>query len=241
MQNKLVLLSVSVMLLVGCATTEYKPLPEAPVKSAVEKPKGVYHKIKKGETLFRVAKTYGLGVEDIISANNIPNAAAIEVGQLVLIPGATEVKEVTELKETKDTADTKTAGSADRHVVDLNKDEFAWPIKGKVISYFKDHRGEGINKGVDIEAPAGDEVKASREGKVILADYMSAYHQTVMIDHGDGFITVYAKNSKLLVKTGDRVFKGDPVAQVGTEAGKSFLHFEIRKGKEATNPLYYLS
>jgi len=61
-----------------------------------------------------------------------------------------------------------------------------------------------------------------------------------MIDHGDGFISVYALNHKLLVKLGDHVYKGDPIAQVGSVTGRSFLHFEIRRGKEATNPLYYL-
>ncbi|MBF0490844.1 MAG: peptidoglycan DD-metalloendopeptidase family protein [Candidatus Omnitrophica bacterium] len=214
---------ISALFVCGCATTEYKSLPEAPVKKIVEKPKGIYHKVQKGETLFRVAKSYGVSVEDVISANNIPNAAAIEIGQLLLIPGANEVKVIS------------TTSTPDE-----NKEEFIWPIKGKVISYFKDHRGEGINKGVDIQANEGDVVKAVREGKVVLADYMSAYHQTVMIDHGDGFISVYSKNRKLLVKLGEHVSKGDSVAEVGTEAGKSFLHFEIRKGKEATNPLFYL-
>ena len=151
------------------------------------------------------------------------NAAAIEVGQLLLIPGAKQAKEMPV-----------------EHTADANKDEFAWPIKGKTLSFFNDHRGEGINRGVDIEVNEGDVVKASREGQVVLADYMSGYNQTVMIDHGDGFISVYAQNRKLLVKLGDHVFKADPIAEVGSVTSKSFLHFEIRKGKEATIPLYYL-
>lgn len=224
MNLKLLIVGSLVVFMAGCATTEYKPLPELPYKKTVEKPKGIYHKVQKGETLFRVAKSYGVSVDDIIDANSIPNGASLEVGQLLLIPGAKEAKEIPLT-----------------HTPDENREEFAWPLKGKIITYFKDHRGEGISKGIDIEASEGDIVKASREGVVVLADYMSEYHQTVMIDHGDGFITVYAKNRKLLVKLGDHVFKGDPIAEVGTEAGRSFLHFEIRKGKEASNPLYYLS
>lgn len=218
-------------LLSGCATTEYHPLPDVPVTKQTAKPRGVYHKVKKGETVFRIAKTYGVAVEDVISANNIPNAASIEIGQLVLIPGAGEVKDVVLVKE---------EGSLSPKE-DLNKDEFAWPVRGKIISYYKDRRGEGVNKGIDIEAAEGEKVKASREGKVVLADDLSAYQYTVMIDHGDGFTTVYAKNQRLLVKVGDKVYKGDPVAEIGSEAGRSFLHFEIRKGKDATNPLFYLS
>ena len=118
--------------------------------------------------------------------------------------------------------------------------DFQNELRKRVDSYFKDRQGEGMNRGIDIETSDGDTIKASREGRVVLADYMGGYNQTVMVDHEDGFISVYAQNRKLLVKLGDRVYKGDPVAQVGAVANRSFLHFEIRRGKEATNPLYYL-
>ena len=217
---------LSLLLLVsGCATTEYNRLPEVPVSvKKVEKVEGIYHKVQRKQTLWQISKTYNVSVENIIEANKIPNAAAIEVNQLLLIPGAKQVKEISTVP-----------------TPDENKDEFAWPVKGKIISYFNDHHGEGINRGVDINANPGDIIKASREGQVVLADHMAGYNQTVMVDHGDGFITVYANNKKLLVKTGDHVLKGDPVAEVGSFTNKSFLHFEIRKGKDATNPLYYLS
>ena len=221
MNLRLLFFMITVGFIAGCATSEYKPLPQAP--KAAEKKQGVYHKVQKGQTLWRVAKTYGVELEDIIAANNIPNAAAIEVGQLLFIPSAKEVKEIVAM-----------------HTPDTNQDEFIWPIKGKILSYFNDHRGEGFNRGVDIETNEGDMVKASREGQVVLADYMSGYNQTVMVDHGDGFISVYAQNRQLLVKLGDHVYKGDPIAQVGAVTRRSFLHFEIRKGKQATNPLYYL-
>lgn len=223
-------LAFLIVLLAGCATTEYNRLPETPqvlTPPKIEKPQGIYHKVQKGQTLWQISKTYGLSVEDIISANNIPNAAAIEVNQLLLIPGAKEIKEIALPPSTTVTTD-------------ANKDEFAWPVKGKIISYFNDVRGEGVNRGIDIDAAAGSDVKASREGRVVLADEMSGYNHVVMIDHGDGFISVYTNNRKILVKAGQEVLKGDFIAEVGSLANKSFLHFEIRKGKEATNPLYYL-
>ncbi len=210
--------------LAGCATTEYRALPLPPQAAApLPKPQGIYHKVHKGQTLWRIAKAYGVNIEDMIAANNIPHAAAIEVGQLLLIPGAKESQEI-----------------AVSHTPAANKDEFIWPMKGRVLSYFNDRHGEGVNRGIDIETNDGDTVRASREGKVILADYLGGYHQTVMIDHGDGFISVYAQNRKLLVKLGDHIYKGDPIAQVGSVTNRSFLHFEIRKGEKATNPLYYL-
>ncbi len=73
-----------------------------------------------------------------------------------------------------------------------------------------------------------------------MADYMAGYGQTVMVDHGDGFISVYAQNRRLLTKAGEHVYKGDPIAEAGGVGKKNFVHFELRKGIEATNPLYYL-
>ena len=182
----------------------------------------MYHKVQRGQTLWRIAKAYGVALDEVIQSNNIPNAAAIEVDQLIFIPGAIEVKEIP------------------APTVDDNKEEFTWPLKGKVISYFNDPRGNATNRGIDVEAQAGQAVKAGREGQVVLADYMSGYGQTVMVDHGDGFISVYAQNAKLLVKLGDHVYKGDPIAEIGQTGQKTFMHFEIRKGSTATNPLYYL-
>lgn len=206
----------------GCATTEYKHGGQGQEAVAAPKKEGSYHKVQKGQTLWRIAKAYAVPVEDIIQSNNIPNAAAIEVDQLIFIPGSKDVKEVP------------------AYAPDENKDEFTWPLKGKVISYFNDAKGAAFNRGVDIEAQEGDTVKAAREGRVILADYLSGYGQAVMIDHGDGFISVYAKNVKLMVKLGEYVYKGSPIALVGHSGKRTFLHFQVRKGIKAVNPLYYL-
>lgn len=224
-------------LLSGCATTEYHPLPEIPERRATPAPssqtqvpvpiagpkaKAVYHKVVKGQTLWRIAKLYGVSVDDIIQSNKIPNAAAVEVNQLLLIPGANEAKDI------------------QAKVTDEKVQEFAWPLRGKVISYFNDRKGDISNRGVDIEVAEGDTVKAVREGVIVLADYVSGYGQTIFVDHGDGFMSIYAQNRKLLSKTGDHVDKGDPIAEVGRSGRRSLFHFEIRKGPKAVNPLYYL-
>ncbi|MBI4309516.1 MAG: peptidoglycan DD-metalloendopeptidase family protein [Candidatus Omnitrophica bacterium] len=197
---------------------------QPPSKPAAEakKAEGVYHKVTKGQTLWRIAKAYGMPVEDIIKSNNIPDVAAIETDQLIFIPGAREAKQIAP------------------RTPDEKAREFAWPVKGRVISYFNDRRGQSANRGLDIEANEGDAVKACREGIVVMADYMAGYGQTLMIDHGDGFITAYAQNRQLLSKLGDHVYKGDPIAEAGRTGGKTFVHFELRKGETALNPLYYL-
>ena len=215
-------------LLTGCATTEYKPMPTLPSqKTAVTTPsgkkEGVYHTVVHGQTLWQIAQAYGVNIKDIIDSNNIPNGSALEVGQLLFIPGVKKAQDISE------------------HVVDSNKTAFIWPLKGKVLVYFDDLiSATARSHGIDIQAQAGDTVQAVREGDVVLADYMSGYGQTVMIDHRDGFISVYAHNARLLVKLGDHVLKGDPIAEVGQIGNRVIEHFEIRHGSQATNPLYYL-
>ena len=182
---------------------------------------GVYHKVKKSETLWRIAKTYNVSIGDIIRVNNIPKAAKIEKDQLVFIPGVVSVKEV--VAETDD-----------------SQNEFIWPVQGKVIRYFHERNGEQVSKGIDIRAQEGTEVKAARTGRVVFADYLSGYGFTVILDHSDGFHSVYARNSKLLVKLDDYALKDTAIAQVGRSSNLAYLHFEIRKNAIEDNPLFYL-
>ena len=228
-KNLKILLFVSFLgFLAGCATTEeYKPMPtpSAETTASLAKKEGVYHKVVRGQTLWQIAQGYGVSINDIIASNNIPNGTALEVGQLLFIPGIKSVKDI----------------SSEERPVDKNKTEFIWPLKGKIVVYFDDPiGGNTVSHGIDIQVQAGDTVQAVREGDVVLAGYMSGYGQTVMIDHKDGLISVYARNSRLLVKLGDHVYKGDAIAQVGQMGNKVVEHFEIRHGSQATNPLYYL-
>ena len=179
---------------------------------------GVYHKVNKGETLWRIAKTYNIPIDDIIRSNNIPNAAQVEVNQLVFIPNAFEVKKVV-----IDTAD--------------EKDDFIWPVKGKVIEYFNRSKG---HKGINIEAEAGSMVNSTRKGTVVFADYLPGYGNTVIIDHADGYHSVYSNNDELQIKLGDYVNRNSPIAKIGSGDKLAYLHFQIRKHTIEDNPLFYL-
>ncbi|MBF0511923.1 MAG: peptidoglycan DD-metalloendopeptidase family protein, partial [Candidatus Omnitrophica bacterium] len=210
----------------GCAKTEYKPMPQPPAQPQTPGPvqkEGTFHKVVRGQTLWQIAQAYGVPLKDIIESNHIPNGTTIEVGQLLFIPGIKKAQDIT------------------THVVDNNKNEFIWPLKGKILVYFDDPIGYGVlSHGIDIQAQAGDAVEAVRAGDVVLADYITGYGKTVMIDHKDGFISVYAHNSRLLVALGAHVIKGEAVAEVGPIGKRVVEHFEIRRGSQATNPLYYL-
>ena|SRR3989338_236146 len=201
----------------GCATVPPAPPPTALIPQG----KGVPHKVHAGETIWRIARTYNVAIDDIIKANNLPNAAHIKKDQLIFIPGADSVKPILLTPGPKD-------------------EEFRWPIKGKVISYFGERKGLRVNRGIDIQAREGDCLCASRSGKVVFADYLNGYAYTLILDHADGFYSVYAQNSKLMVKLDDVIAQGAPIALVGKKSDPACLHFEIRKRSKADNPLYYL-
>jgi len=178
--------------------------------------------VRQGETLWRIAKMYDVGVEDIVQANNIPNIALIEKNQLLLIPGVKVKKEVPLEKLSEKSLD------------------FSWPLRGEILSYFGEQKDVWVNNGVNIRSDGGEKIMAARDGRVVFADYLSGYGETVILDHQDNFFTVYSENgATLLVKLNDMVTKGAPIVEI-TSNGGPFLHFEIRKKGIATNPLYYL-
>ena len=99
------------------------------------------------------------------------------------------------------------------------------------------------NKGIDIGASRGSDVKASRSGRVTFAtEYLKGYGKTIIIDHLDGYETVYAHNAQNLVLEDQRVKRGEVIARVGKtgRADRPTLHFEIRKKSKPQNPFYYL-
>ena len=214
------LLSSGLVFTSGCVSMQTQE--EIPIREVVRpERKGIYHKVKKGETLWRIAKSYNVPIKDIIRTNNIPKAAKIERNQLVFIP---EVDTVVEIFQD----------------VDKAQNEFIWPVKGRVIRYFHQRQEGRVNKGIDIRAQEGDMVKAARTGRVVFADYLSGYGYTVILDHLDGLYSVYAKNSKLLVKLGELALRNRDIAQVGRSSDLAYLHFQIRKKSIEDNPLYYL-
>jgi len=202
----------------GCATV--KPLP--PQAGTPPRGQEIYHKVEPGETLWRIAKMYNTTVDDLIRENNIPNVAHIEKNQLIRIGQSSAEKTKTPEKD------------------DLKSADFDWPIRGNINSYFGEQKDFRFNSGIDIVSEAGSKVLASRDGRVVFADDLSGYGKTVVIDHEDRFMTIYAQNSALLVKLNDLVKKGAPVAQIGKNGQLAFLHFEIRKDAQAANPLFYL-
>ncbi len=116
-----------------------------------------------------------------------------------------------------------------------------WPAQGYISSRYGWRRGE-FHRGVDIAGRYGSEVRAAAPGVVTLAGWYYGYGRTVVIRHGDGSETLYGHNSRVLVSPGQRVERGELIALMGCSGRCTgpHVHFEVRVGGRAVNPLRYL-
>ncbi len=125
------------------------------------------------------------------------------------------------------------------------KGRLPWPVDGKVVSKFgkQRHPIHGTvteNNGIDIEARYGMPVRAVSKGKVVYADRFLGYSRVVLLDHGEGYYTLYAYLSDIVVPVGVIVDRGDVIAYVGDSFRESLLHFEVRKKGQPEDPLQWL-
>ncbi len=119
------------------------------------------------------------------------------------------------------------------------KHKLPWPVRGKIIHKFGDTRVEGRWDGVLIGAREGANVHAVTRGRIVYADWLRGYGLLTIIDHGQGYMTLYAFNQSLFKSKGDWVEAGDVIAAVGQSGGRSqsALYFGIRKKKRPLDPL----
>lgn len=116
--------------------------------------------------------------------------------------------------------------------------QFMWPVKGKVLAEFAEPR----RKGIDIDGRPGEPIVAAAPGRITyIGSGIPGMGKLVVIKHDNGFITVYGHNRNILVKEQQAVMQGQRIAELGsTEAERPKLHFQIRKGAAAVDPLLYL-
>lgn len=118
-----------------------------------------------------------------------------------------------------------------------------WPVQGRVIGAFGSNNGGKPNDGIDISVPKGTPVKAAENGVVIYAgDGLKELGQTILVRHEDGLVTVYGHVSKIDVKRGQDIKRGQQIASSGMSgaAKQPQLHFEVRKNSKPVNPASFL-
>ena len=200
----------------GCASVP--PVPPVPKTIVQPQMPGTYHRVEKGQTLWRISRIYGAGLDELITVNRITDTSNISVGERIFIP---------------DYLKKSTGGK-------IGLDDFSRPIAGKTVLGFGQTSKNRLNRGIDIAPLQNHNIYAARAGKIIfLSPDFAGFRQAVIIDHNDGFQTVYSGNLEPLVKLGDSVAKGALIAKI--KGGNNYLHFEIRKNGLAQNPNFYLT
>ena len=183
--------------------------------------------MKKGEYLWRIARTYGVDMKTVMNANHLSDPNKIRAGQYLFIPGAGAVLNVATPRS---------------RPVSLKKGSFIWPVSSRRVTSSYGTRKDSQHKGIDIAASRGSRIVASQSGTVVYAGALSGYGKVIIIDHNNGYSTVYAHNLSNLVKVDEQVRRGQVIGLVGS-TGRStgpHLHFEIRKGYKAVDPFKYL-
>jgi murein DD-endopeptidase MepM/ murein hydrolase activator NlpD len=120
---------------------------------------------------------------------------------------------------------------------------FVWPVEGRVLGTFGEGPGGTHNDGINIAAAEGTPVVAAETGVVAYTgNELRGFGNLVLIKHAGGWMTAYAHNQAVLVKRGDTVKRGQMIARVGATGavGEPQLHFEMRRGTRALDPMAYL-
>ena len=201
---------------------------------------GVLYTVKKGDTLAKIAQTYGIELEKITSCNNL--GTSIAIGQKIVLPGAKKIETATAKKTT---SSSYTGVSVIKDLIKsptakVSGTSMAWPTVGnRITQYFS-----WSHNGLDIANKIGTPIYAADSGTVIISQggYNGGYGNTILIDHGGGKRTRYGHASKLLVKVGDKVEKGQLIMLMGSTGRStgSHLHFEVIINGTRYNPLNYI-
>jgi murein DD-endopeptidase MepM/ murein hydrolase activator NlpD len=190
---------------------------------------GVYHTVEQGQTLWRISKTYGVDLETLQWVNDVEDVTDLRVGRVLFIPGVNRAQTVQPAMPEDD-------------VPSLRMVDLIWPLRGRETSGYGPRSGSP-HQGLDLAAPTGTLVLAAADGKVAYSgNGMRGYGRVVVIKHPNDLSTVYAHNSKLLVRMGDSVEQGQTVAKVG-QTGRAtgpHLHFEVRRRGVPEDPMKFL-
>ena len=179
------------------------------------------------------------GISEITA--DVQYVNGVEVGRNII-----ETKVLQKVVNQKITKGTKMPSSASSTAVtatgsgSLSGLKFMWPVNGGYVS--SPFGGRRNHKGVDIAAPKGTAIYAAEDGTVTMSRWYTTYGNCIIINHGNGIQTLYGHASKLVVKQGQKVKKGDLIALVGS-TGRStgnHLHFEIQRNGTRINPIGYI-
>ncbi|TAL87973.1 MAG: LysM peptidoglycan-binding domain-containing protein [Candidimonas sp.] len=230
-------------ILAGCASrTSHAPVTDlTSAANSNSVATGGTYIVKPGDTLYKIAQQNNVDVATLIHANHISDPSQLRVGQTLRLGGSggsapalssTPVATPVPVAPPAAAETTSTEKANDAGLI-----QWGWPASGRIIQGFNSN-----TKGIDISGAPGEPVRAAADGKVMYAgNGVRGLGNLILLGHSNGFITAYAHNQTLLVKTGQQVHRGAKIALIGqTDTTSPRLHFEIRRRGTPVNPLSYL-
>ena len=211
---------------------------------------GAVHHVHAGETLWRISRTYQVPLEVLLRENALDDPTQLSAGSSLWIPGAVRELPVPPAEFTP----AARVAPPRRHLPSTIPraggrpldpaaygEPLAWPAPGVLISGFGT-RERDEHLGIDLACPQGTPIRAADDGIVLFSGEQRGYGKLVLIAHDRDVVTVYAHNQRNLVSPGERVSRGEAIALVGQTGNATgpHLHFEVRVGTQARDPLGFL-
>lgn len=177
---------------------------------------GTYINVRKGDTVEGLCKKYSVELTDLVNANPGVETDRLQIGQKLFVPGSGALAQLFRL---------------------------AWPVHGRISGRYgyRIHpvwRRRMMHTGLDIAARSGTPIRAALGGRVTFVGWKGGYGRTVIIEHPNGYETLYGHCSKILVNRGQTVKRGERIANVGTTGVSTgpHVHFEVKKSGKRMNP-----
>lgn len=211
---------------------------------------GAVHRVRAGETLWRISKTYAVPLEVMLRENALADPTQLAAGSTLWIPGAAHELQVPPAEAVASAR----VGPSRRHspssipraggrALDpaARGEALAWPAPGVLISGFG-VRDRDNHFGIDLACPEGTPIRAADDGIVLFAGEQRGYGNLILLAHEGDVVTVYAHNARNLVAQGEKVARGEEIGRVGRTGNATgpHLHFEVRVGTQPRDPLGFL-
>lgn len=201
-------------------------------------PPGQWYVVEAGDTMADIAARAHVPLEDLREINGLGHDEAVPPGRLLFILDADGLKRPTSMSATSSATSPVEGPQIENTAAPLR-----WPLARPRLTSGYGMREGRVHEGIDLGAPHGTSIYAAAPGTVLYAgDAVRGYGNMVVVQHAEDLLTVYAHNSLLLVRTGDRVGAGQEIARVGQSgrASAPHLHFEVRRGQIPQDPLRFL-
>lgn len=217
--------------------------------------------VARGDSLYAISRKFGVDMRALAQKNALQPPYTIFPGQKLLVPlayatassGAATAPSTTSSSTSsqpqRGPSSTRPVASAPPPVAPPAPparagSRFVWPAEGKILTKFGPS-GKGLhNDGINIGVARGASVRAAENGVVAYSgNELQGFGNLLLVKHADGWMSAYAHNDELLVKRGEQVKRGQVISRAGTSGNvrSPQVHFELRRGTKAVDPLKYLA